>query len=253
MQCKARTIYVLTMTSEGPVRMPFDGYDVGTGIGVYDSHDPRTETGRERARRTKSHQWRLVDIATGCGFLGTRTFATRKEAVAVCDEAFRVKVRDLRMQDSYAERKAEADLEVCGIMEDAERWSHPEPEQPRLALVEQQPEPSQAKPKPETRPERFNREFGEAYDAILRLQEEYNPGHPEHVTDSGAEWNDLSVAIRALTLVGERFMREHPRMLGKFCKWRGDMFTSDREVAALGMVGTRWLEETERRRAEQTA
>lgn len=130
------------------------------------------------------------------------------------------------------------------------------PVKPKPEIVEQskqEPEPPQAKPKEETRPERFNREFGEAYDAILRLQEEYNPGHPEHVTDSGVEWNDLSVAIRALTLVGERFMREHPRMLKKFIKWHEDMFTSDREVAALGMVGTRWLEETEQRKAAETA
>lgn len=62
----------------------------------------------------------------------------------------------------------------------------------------------------------FNRKFGDEYEFLY-----------------DAHCKGLEVAgEREALREGEEFIKSHPKFVGEFCKYRGDILTSDREIMA---------------------
>lgn len=85
--------------------------------------------------------------------------------------------------------------------------------------------------------EDFRRDYGQLYTFL-----ENSAKRDEHP-------GDVLLMQHVLTLSGARWTREHPRMYRKLCRWHGDAFTSDRELAALAM----WVERSIERESAKTA
>lgn len=62
---------------------------------------------------------------------------------------------------------------------------------------------------------------------LEEFKKEYNYLYENH---------DMVAGYREALQAGECFIKNHPAFVSEFCKFRGDLLTSDREVAAFGFA-----------------